>query len=421
MNCQSLPLLMNAALDGELSPGERSAMERHLAECGSCRDQWTDLQNLDLDLSRVLQPPAVTSAADRIAASVSKMAPPARAVSPDTASRRRRTLAIDRRLSRIAVAAVVCTLLAATGTVLQLSTASVAIAEIAMATGPIEYKPSDARNWLVASGSSRMSLPPRTRVRTHARALCEIRTTSDAVLRLNEHAELLLLDATRVELVAGELWCRASASGGLQICAPVSPGPTAGDLVFNCPSSTEMQWRALPNRELSCLHVADTPVQLKLPQTTCTIQPGECLTFASGELRSEATEHVDSLLATNWQLPLLALRQPGDFELRERLKSLLAVIGRSKAAYLYEEQIRQLGPAGAIPLIEFVLAPESREQPDLRIRAMTLAADLAPASAIPDLQSLLKDDDDGVRQRAAQALRRLAAERSSPDRPGRDQ
>jgi hypothetical protein len=123
-----------------------------------------------------------------------------------------------------------------------------------------------------------------------------------------------------------------------------------------------VQWTTLPNYEVACLDVASTPVEITLPQMTCSIESGESVTFASGAIRPDQTHRSNPMMATNWQLPLLVLRHPLDPELQERMTALLAMIGESKASYLYEEQIRQLGPAGAIPLLAFVQSPDSRRQ-----------------------------------------------------------
>jgi hypothetical protein len=173
-----------------------------------------------------------------------------------------------------------------------------------------------------------------------------------------------------------------------------------------------MQWRALPNNELSCLDVSTAPVDVTVRQSTCTIQPGECLTFLCGQPQSEKTRS-DPLKATNWQLPLLAQRNPADSELRQKLTDLLTVAERSKPADAYDQQIRQLGPAAALPLLAFVRSPESGGQPELRHRAMQLAAELATRSCLTDLDALRHDDDADIRQMSKQAIARLQADWNS--------
>lgn len=409
MNCESIPLLLNAALDDELSPTERAAMQQHLAECPSCQDQWVELQALHRDLAQAVFPPSVDQAVDRVLRTVranpSVVNPPPPA---NTSSMKRST-----GHSRFAVFAVVCVLLAV-ATVLQLSIATPAIAEIAMATGPIDFKPGNAQHWIAVDGTTRVSLSANTRVRTRSTSLCEIHTKSNGVVRLNHQTELVMRRAEEVELVTGELWCRAPASTGLLICGASPLDQSANANVFLCPSATEMQWHALPNHELSCQDVAATPVEIKLPQTTCSIQPGECVTFAAGNILPEQTRRSNPLSATGWQLPLLALRNPRDAELQDRLTGILAVAGEAKSTYLYEDQIRQLGSSGALPLLAFVQSPDSRQKPDVRYRAMRLVAELAPLSSVANLEALLRDDDPVVRKLAAQALMRLQPSRVFP-------
>mgnify|MGYP003473204561 CR=1 FL=1 len=95
-----------------------------------------------------------------------------------------------------------------------------------------------------------------------------------------------------------------------------------------------------------------------------------------------------------------------------RLQAMLARIGQTKMSSMYDTQIRSLGPAGTIPLIAFVRAPKSLDNPQLRHHAMEIIADLAPASARRDLVSLAKDSDLTVSQFAYVALARLAKQRS---------
>ena len=91
---------------------------------------------------------------------------------------------------------------------------------------------------------------------------------------------------------------------------------------------------------------------------------------------------------------------------------MLARIGQTKMSSMYDTQIRSLGPAGTIPLIAFVRSPKSLNDPGLRHQAMQIIADLAPASARNDLESLANDSDVTVSQFASAALERLSKQRS---------
>ncbi|MDB5348685.1 MAG: hypothetical protein JWP89_7062 [Schlesneria sp.] len=403
MNCETLPLMLNAALDGELSPQERAAMQQHLAECESCREQWAELQSLHQDLSLVLSPPSVEPAIRRLMGTLQP-----------TSNRTHDRSRVSTGNSGLVVAAIACTLLLTVGIVFQSPSPALAVAEISMMTGTIDYKSADARDWTSVAGTQRISLPAFARVRTRSTSLCEIRTGCDALVRLNHETELVLHRAEKVELVAGELWCRAPATTEMEICAPSVPRQPALTNVFTCPSSAEMQWKALPNNVLSCQDVANTAVELQSPSMNCTIQPGECITFSAGQPIPEPTQF-NPVIATGWQLPLLVLRPPQDSELRDRLTSVLALIGRSKASFLYENQIRGLGPSGVVPLLAYVRSKESVSQPDLRLRAMEMIAEMATAASIDDLKALLLDSDPRIRKLSGQALTRLQPGRTFSD------
>ena len=415
MNCESLPLMLNAALDGELSPLERTAMQEHLTNCPSCLHEWQELQGLHQELTLALTSPEVESAVDLVLHRIQQ--PPA---IPQPVTVRERPHRHPNRNPQFAFVAAVFTLLVAVGTVTQWSNASPPVAEISLMTGSIDFKPRDGTDWIVIDGSTRVSLPAHARIRTGTESLCEIHTKSDAIVRLNCQSEMVMHCAAKVELVSGELWCRAPAAAGMEICGVGPSKPQDKPNVFLCPSSTEMQWRALPNRELSVLDVAPTSAEIRLPETTYMIQPGQCLTFASGSPRPEQTHQANPSEATQWQLPLLVLHNPHDLDLQHRITAMLARVGQSKMAYMYENQIRKLGPAGAIPLLAYVRSPESRQDPPLRVRAMGLVTEMATTDAVISLEELVQDEDPIIAKLAARALTRLQpAGRESSDPGGR--
>ena len=94
-------------------------------------------------------------------------------------------------------------------------------------------------------------------------------------------------------------------------------------------------------------------------------------------------------------------------ELGDRVNRLLANLGRSKMANLYEDEIRSLGEHAVLPLLRFVQSPTSRDDPYQRQSAMAIIADVAPTWVIGDLIGLLSDDEPHVRTQAATALLRL--------------
>lgn len=402
MNCDAVSLMLNAGLDGELSADQRSAMLAHVADCAACRQQWNDLQSLHRELTVVLKP-ATGPAIDRLMQRITTR--PNGPMTPSTQQRRRSSSG-----KLLVLSVVACTLLLAAATVLKWPTANPAIAEIEVSTGSIDVQQAESRNWIPIQRTGRVVLNSRSRIRTRSGSLCEIRTGCDAIVRLNQDSELVVHRVEKVELVSGELWCRAPASRSLEICGPKPPDQSKVPL-FTCPSSAEMQWRTSPDQVMSCVDLSATPVEISMSSASCTIQPGESLSFASGRPDSKGAQRVDTVLETSWQIPLLTLKNPNGSELRQRLISMLTLIGEAKAAYLYEDQIRQLGPAGAMPLIAFVQSVESRQQPTIRVRAMEYATELATRSSLPELRSLQNDPDPTIRQMAQQAVERLQASR----------
>ncbi len=57
---------ISACLDGELEPSERTALERHLADCGECRLLLADLRRLGEAVAQEEPPPIPADLADRI-------------------------------------------------------------------------------------------------------------------------------------------------------------------------------------------------------------------------------------------------------------------------------------------------------------------------------------------------------------------
>jgi hypothetical protein len=78
--------------------------------------------------------------------------------------------------------------------------------------------------------------------------------------------------------------------------------------------------------------------------------------------------------------------------------------------YLYEGQIRSLGPSGTIPLLAFIKSKESRANPEIRHRAMQIVAELAPESTRGDFIRLRADADATIAELAKGALGRLDQE-----------
>ena len=118
----------------------------------------------------------------------------------------------------------------------------------------------------------------------------------------------------------------------------------------------------------------------------------------------------DLILATQWIHVLLALKAPDDQEFSARMEHLLAELGRSKIAYLHEDELRSLGGSCAIPLAKYIAAERPAEEKRQQVEAARILADLAPSWAIPDLIQLLSNPNGEVRGHVARALQRLTGQ-----------
>ena len=58
MECQHASTLMSQRLDGQLSENQESGLDEHLATCVCCRDEWEELQALDMLFAEPLVIPA---------------------------------------------------------------------------------------------------------------------------------------------------------------------------------------------------------------------------------------------------------------------------------------------------------------------------------------------------------------------------
>ena len=422
MNCETIPLLLNAAIDGELTADERDTLELHLSHCNACGERAAELRALDTLLGRTLGPQSADSVVDRVLSEISASGTPTSvdrsmicspasdiAGSNSTGGKGvRRSVAATRRSATVILMLVSTVVIVAT-VISGTSGTSTGIGEITMATGPIEVMRENAREWTYLNVAAHTRLPAHARIRTQGNSLCEIRTTADTLIRLNAETELVLHRSERVELVSGEMWCRAPDTTSLEISTKRSLQRPMREMAMTCPSSSETQWQALGDQETRCLAVSPASIEVKMeqPKFGCTVNPGDTLAIRQGDVPATGAR-ADLFQALSWQLPLLVLKSPDDLELRRLLTQLLARVGQSKMRSLYDEQIRSLGPAGTIPLLAYVRSAESSEQPELRHRAMQVIVELAPASSIAELEKLLDDPDPVVKRLSSMAMRRLA-------------
>ena len=86
MNCEQANILISAKIDGEIDSSDLAALERHLAECPSCRAVEQALAAQDEDLERAFAPRrlAATALAERV---ISKLEPVVSIPKPRTSQR----------------------------------------------------------------------------------------------------------------------------------------------------------------------------------------------------------------------------------------------------------------------------------------------------------------------------------------------
>jgi hypothetical protein len=136
------------------------------------------------------------------------------------------------------------------------------------------------------------------------------------------------------------------------------------------------------------------------------VEAGQLATAVDGRF-AHAREAKDLLLVTSWVNELLAFEPGREREFQERVDALLAMLGRTKVAHLYEWEIRSLGDHCALPLLRYVESEGSNAEPRQRHEAARILADVADVTQLAGLAALLDDADPEVRVSAARGVARL--------------
>ena len=432
---------LNAYLDNKLTPDERSTAEARFAENSTDQEEFIRLRELDQSLRRGLvvsefsesqflaelerlSPPNSGTSNARTTASLRSNVDPLR---PSHHSMRARTVTVTTVMLFAVAVLLFVNPFAGSPTGIVANATESSVARVVRMVGAVEYRGPRETSWKRCDVGTAVPMVAGGRLRTPPSSLCEVETDAREVLRLNQETELIIHQAEQIQLVTGELWCSTPASSPFTILVPgsrqnIESSPTAKGLQqFQCQSNSETQW-SVKDQGTKCFGVSDTITELTRTESTntgvktpivvsCSVEPGQSM-WVVNEDAPVASGSEDRLLATGWQLPLLANRQPDDPELQDHLQSLLARIGHTKMSSMYDSKIRSLGPPGTIPLIAFVRSPKSRDNPELRHQAMPIIADLAPASTRTDLEVLASDSDSIVSKFASVALARLLKQRS---------
>ena len=424
MQCEDIQNQLSAALDGELNSTEQSELERHLAECGSCREAMSALESVDVQFRR-----ATVSMRDRaphIATKTLSQLPPRSPIAPA-----RPSASLVRQTVWIAAAAACGFLLAVAlfrpGHQEQnLSGPSEVIAAvdgppepgpapavIRAATGPVEYSTSLPASWTPLAEPDGFACAPGVAVRTTDSTVCELETSSGATVRMNSDTQLAIIAADDLRLSQGEIWCRTSDASGLKVTSAVAEPPSEPPVslvcgtdspaicVFTCPPAATAAARMR-------VCVASGRIELVSRNRSERFDAGCSVEIQDGAMQKVATH--SSVRSERWMHPLIVRKGPASEELAARVNELLAQVGQTKLSYLSEHDLRSLGEYGALPLLRYLQTNASVNDAQRRQKAAQILADVAPAWMTPELIELLADDDPAVRISAARGLQRLTGQ-----------
>ncbi len=425
------PAWKDELLDHELAPVDQDAAERRLLDDPGDREEFAQLQELDATLRRVLksgelnvadflerleerthreqQTPAVS------VVSVSRIAIDAAEFDGARMKSGRSVMAVALAILGLVV---VSALVRSPSKEWADSLVQVKAdqlhpgAMLVRATGPVIIQSPNRQPETIFVSMQPRSLPAGTTIRTQPGVLCELDLPTNGKTRLREDTEVVVETSNQLHLVSGMIWCRADGPEGITVKVPASE-TTASDqagaarlAAFVCPTESVSSWVARPGVTM-CQSLSLTTVEIQVPGAfSCTMAPMERMAI-EGQTEPVTMGVGDRLSSLSWQLPLLNLGAADDPELQDLLQQMLAAIGETKMSSLYVQEIRELGPAGTIPLLAYVQSERSRSSAGVRRSAMQIIADLAPESARGDLLRLQNDDDPEVQALADRALQRL--------------
>jgi hypothetical protein len=421
MNCQEFTSQLQAWLAGETDDMTARALETHLNHCADClallERENAEGQDIPLLRTALAEPAAVARVAEQAIAEIGQS-------KPDSATASLRSAHWSTWLTPL-LTLVAGFLLAvfvlprpeknvdpAPPIALPVPPQPPApVAHLVSATGPVEMFDEQSQNWVAIQSDKIKSLrcPTDTRVRTTADVRCELKTSDGCVIRLNDHTEVTLRGSSSIELSQGQVWCRSPGATQLEVrVADVSNKQQKKSELSTlwCVGPSCVMTGIQPAGEVQVVN-AEGEINLRTTSGQQRLDPGQVAEISGGEIKP--ARRVDPVLSTRWMQPLLIQRGPDDAELKQRVDTLLAQIGRTKISTLYEQEIRTLGEHGVLPLVRFVQSPLGKEDPARRSAAMEIVADLAPVWLIPDLIDLLENPDPYVRRQAAATLERLTA------------
>lgn len=389
MDCRQAIELIERWVDGELDETGRASLELHLSGCSPCASAADAAKAADAELQRAFAPRrrAAGELAMRVAARL---------------QHERRDVARPRARGWSLLAAAAAGFLFAVGVFRPWrhgeppgeAPRSLPIARLAVSTGAPEVLPRETADWFKCPPAG--VIERGACVRTGPDVRCELDTTAGGQLRMNGDTEVQFDNPRQVELRRGQLWSNVSEADQTIDVRQARVTVAAREAQFDIACQ--------PGEATLTVFKGAATVRGEREQRT--VAAGEKVKIVAGEI-AEDRPSLTPLLDASWVNDLVCLKDPDNPELIERVDDILAQIGETKLAYLYEDEIRRLGDRAVAPLLKFIVSDRSQSDQGRRDVAARLVADLAPWPAIPELIDLLDDASPVVRESAARALSRL--------------
>jgi hypothetical protein len=418
MNCGEFQNRLTAWLRDEVDEAAAPALEAHLSQCPTCQAALEEKQMDDrLVRTALAEPVAAARVAERVIARLAAEATPVTSHPVPRTALSWATWILP--LITLAAGFLLAMFILPrekeekfqppVARIPQPAPPVVPVAHLVASTGRVERYDDERKDWVAIDPQKKFECPSDSRLRTVDDVRCELQTSDGCVIRLNDRTEVTLVGTSTIELQRGQVWCRSPGETSLEVRVATLPADAKDPK-----QSPSTMWCVGPSCLMTNIEdagrvqvvTAEGEVNLRTPAGQEKLRSGQVVEIRNGEV-TKPNRYVDPVLATRWMQPLIIKQGPDNSELQQRVDTMLAQIGRSKVATMYEQEIRSLGEHAVLPLVRFVQSPLSQDDPVKRSTAIQLIADLAPVWLIPDLIDLLEDRDPIVRQLSAQTLLRL--------------
>jgi ferric-dicitrate binding protein FerR (iron transport regulator) len=400
MEPERIEELINAAIDGETSPANDAGRPAGPADDAAVQRLDTVVREQDALLRAAFAPRRQTAAAmaERVVESLSALAPP----------RKSRVLGWLPLLLAAAAGFLLALILfrpwerakerlREVATIGSAAPEIVPVAHLTVATGPVNVaRPNQIAQFACPTGGP---IESGADVTTGSQTRCELATTDGCDVRLDCGTKVKFDQPRAISVEQGELW--SCVTRGKEPFAVKSPHATV--------TSNEGKFDLQCKPDETLLRVAEGTARVRTPGGERTVPAGHEIVVRNGTPSDERAIN-DLVFTTRWLHDILALKGPDNPELQERFRAMFAEIGAAKIGYLYEQEIRAMGDASVLPLVYFLKRSARDAEQARRVIAARLLADLAEARTIPELISLLSDENGQVRYFIAQALTRLTGE-----------